>query len=281
MKNEVVLEDVKTFEISESFTNYLKTKYDITITDNSKFVPDMVDILLDPDADIPEREDIVETISERAAEPIKDVKDIKAICNHFISTGKLRDYLMFIVGIHTGLRVYDLRHLRFCDFLNPDGTFKDELVLLEHKTKNSRKVKRNRHIPIHDEIKIAMNIYLNKNKRNYSDYMFISESNNGSSKKKPLARFSVQRILVNAAEQVGITSRVGTHTLRKTFGFHFVKNNSNNHRMLYLLQQAFGHSSEAITLRYIGLTADEIRDIYLSFDVMNDSQNNNKKVGTS
>lgn len=255
-------------EVSQDFINFVKSKYGVSMSPTEQIVPEIANILYDESLSRDDKEDVLEAISERAAEPIKSLDEIRNLSNYFTSNGKLRDNLLLITGIHTGLRVYDLRHLRFCDLLNKDGTFKDEMVILEHKTRNARKQRRNRHIAINDAIKVALAEYLKYNQRNYFEYIFTSESNNGSNKGKPLARFSIQRILVNAATKVGIKSRVGTHTLRKTFGYYFINNTKGNNRALYMLQQAFGHSSDLITLRYIGLTKEEISGYYRELNYM-------------
>ena len=62
--------------------------------------------------------------------------------------------------------------------------------------------------------------------------------------------------------ELRIEGRYATHTLRKTFGYHIMKQSGNDPRTLLLLQQIFGHSSSAITLRYIGFTEEEIDDTY-------------------
>ena len=61
------------------------------------------------------------------------------------------------------------------------------------------------------------------------------------------------RILNQAARQVGL-SDIGTHTLRKTFGYHFYQRTKD----VALLQKVFNHSSPSITLRYIGIDQDVI-----------------------
>ncbi len=56
-----------------------------------------------------------------------------------------------------------------------------------------------------------------------------------------------------------ISGEIGTHTLRKTFGYHAFENGTS----LELLMELFNHSSKAQTLRYIGITEDQKRDVYL------------------
>jgi integrase len=56
-----------------------------------------------------------------------------------------------------------------------------------------------------------------------------------------------------AAAAVGLED-IGTHTLRKTFGYHHYQQNKD----VAILQQIFNHSSPSITLRYIGINQDII-----------------------
>ncbi|BDP82253.1 hypothetical protein EfmAA290_29290 (plasmid) [Enterococcus faecium] len=43
---------------------------------------------------------------------------------------------------------------------------------------------------------------------------------------------------------------IGTHTLRKTFGYHYYKKTRDIATLMFI----FNHSSQAITKRYIGIT---------------------------
>ena len=54
---------------------------------------------------------------------------------------------------------------------------------------------------------------------------------------------------------------IGTHTLRKTFGYHYYKKTKD----VATLMEIFGHSSEKITKRYIGINEDEISETLLNF----------------
>lgn len=204
-----------------------------------------------------------EIADDHAADPIKDMKDIFRISEYLINQKRYRDNMLFIVGINFGLRVSDLLVLRFADLINTDCSFKDSFAIIEKKTSNTRRIKRNRYISINTAVIESITMYLeNTPGVRLSDYLFKSESNRGGNLNKPLTRKSVDRILKGIAKDLSLDIHMSTHTLRKTFGLHQMIMSGNDPRKLLLLQKMFGHSTSAITLDYIGITSDEIEDAY-------------------
>lgn len=224
-----------------------------------------------PDLIAPALTDVtVELADEHAADPIKSLDEIERISKHLIGKGRYRDNMFFIVGINLGLRISDLLTLRFCYLINDDLTFKSSFPILEKKTKNTRKVKKNRHLTINDAVVDAVLLYLNNTKTPCSldDYMFRSESNNCNSD-KPINRRSANSIMYRIKEECGLNYNVSTHTLRKTFGYHQMVMSNNDPRKLLVLQKMFGHSSSMQTLEYIGITGEEIEDAYRNLNLGN------------
>ena len=204
-----------------------------------------------------------EIVDDHRAEPIKSMDDIMRVSEYLIRNRRYRDNMLFIVGINFGLRVSDLRTLRFSDLITPDLTFKDTFPILEKKTKNTRKVKKNRYITINSAVMDAVTLYLeNTDGVCLSDYLFRSESNHGGSTNTPLTNMSVDRILKGIASDLCLDCKVSTHTLRKTFCYHQMVMSNNDPRKLMLLSKMMGHSSVAITLDYIGITGEEIESAY-------------------
>lgn len=80
-------------------------------------------------------------------------------------------------------------------------------------------------------------------------------------KKSRMDRTYAYRILNRAGRAVGVKTKIGTHTLRKTFGYHFYRQYGD----LALLQKIFNHSSANITLRYIGIYQEDIDNAYRKF----------------
>jgi len=200
---------------------------------------------------------------EHAADPIKSVRDINRISAYLKAKGRYRDNMLFIVGINFGLRVSDLRVLRFSNLINENLVFRTSFPVFEKKTRNTRKRKRNRYITINNAVIEAVTLYLeNTPDVRLSDYMFRSESNRGCNKNEPLTIKSIDRILKGIGQDLHLSAKISTHTLRKTFGYHQMMMSNNDNRKLLLLQKIFNHASPAQTLDYIGITEEEIEDAY-------------------
>lgn len=205
---------------------------------------------------------------EHTSDPIKSIDDIYSISNWFISHGRYRDNMLFIVGINFGLRVSDLLTLRFSHLIDDQFRFKTTFPILEKKTKNTRKVQKNRYITINDAVVDAVTLYLeNTDNVRLSDYMFRGESNRCGNDNKPMHRNSVERILKEVGTALGIEAHMATHTLRKTFAYHQMLMSNNDPRKLLLLQKMFGHSTSAQTLDYIGITGEEIEAAYMELNL--------------
>lgn len=223
-----------------------------------------------------------ELAADHTSEPIKDIEDINRITQYLVEQKRWRDNMLFIVGINLGLRVSDLLRLRFSHIINENFTFKDRFPLLEKKTKNTRKTKKNRYLTINNAVVEAVTLYLEYTPGiKLSDYMFRSESTGGNysnenhpnKEDRPLSRSSVDRILKGIANDLNLNCKMSTHTLRKTFAYHQMVMSGNSSRKLLVLQKMFGHSSAAQTLDYIGITREEIDDAYRCLNLGSSSCN--------
>lgn len=145
-----------------------------------------------------------------------------------------RNYLLFYTGINTGLRVSDVVSLNYDDVRDSYGNMKSHITITEIKTKKNKK------FPIcnglYDELeKYTKNMI-------QGEYLFKSQIRTN----RPITTTQAYRILKATANEVGIED-VGTHTMRKTFGYWHYK----QYHDIALLQTIFNHSSPSITLRYI------------------------------
>jgi len=149
-----------------------------------------------------------------------------------------RDKLLFTLGINMGLRISDLLKLKVSDVT-------EDITITEKKT-NKRRT-----ITLNDSAKKAICDYI----KGLSPDQYLFKSRKGN---EPIDRIQAYRILNDAAHKAGIKGNIGTHTLRKTFGYWSYKNGVD----ISLLQKVFNHSSPAITLSYIGITREDIADVY-------------------
>ncbi|PRZ16319.1 phage integrase family protein [Laceyella sediminis] len=151
-----------------------------------------------------------------------------------------RDYILFLIGINTGLRVGDLLKLKVSDVRR-----KKRIVIKEGKTGKPRTISL---VNIYDEIQEYI-------KTIDSVWLFPSRKGN-----KAITTTQAYRQLQKAADMAEVDS-IGTHTMRKTFGYWFYKQTKD----VAKLQEILNHWHPSITLRYIGITAEEIENSLVNF----------------
>lgn len=217
----------------------------------------------------PATEEVTDDITEdKTSEPIKRMEDIDRICKYLKDERRYRDHMLFVLGINFGLRVSDLRKLRFSNIINDNLVFKDRFPVFEQKTRNTRKKKINRYITVNEAVVEAVTLFLeNTSGVSLSDYMFRSKSNNGKNENKPIDPRSVNRILQDIAVKLDLDMKISSHSLRKTFCYHQMLMSHNDPRKLMLLQKMLNHSSPAQTLAYIGITSEEIDEAYRNLNL--------------
>jgi len=174
-------------------------------------------------------------------EPIRKKKDINAIKR----TLGGRNRLLFIVGVNSALRISDILNLRVCDVLDEYGKPRKSITVKETKTRKAKTFRLN------DSIKRALRKHIDGTDR--ESYLFASRKGKG-----PISRVQAYRILQNAADTVGLDMKMGTHSLRKTFAYHAY----NAGVPLERLQLILNHSSPRETLLYLGITQDNIDNVY-------------------
>lgn len=167
-------------------------------------------------------------------QPLRTLEEIQDMKNSLRRWCSERDYMMFLIGINTGLRVSDIVSLTVEDLRG-----KDYALITELKTKKPRRV---------DLWGIRGDIEAYAKKMAGGDWMFPSRKGTG-----PITTTQAYRALVKAGEMIDRTD-IGSHTMRKTFGYFHYKRNKD----VAVLQSIFGHAAPSITLRYIGITQDEI-----------------------
>lgn len=166
-----------------------------------------------------------------------------------------RNKMLFVLGINLGIRASDLCGLKYSFFINEDGSFKQHDSLQPKKTRKTGKFVK---LFVNDSVKKAITQYLEEYPvESLDEYLFKSRVGDGHITEKSLGR-----IIKDTASEVGIERNIGSHSLRKTFGYHVYHNAKDKHNALIVLQRIFNHSSPAVTSKYIGLTDDEVSDVF-------------------
>lgn len=151
--------------------------------------------------------------------PIKNKEKI-AQMKKILSTNK-RNLLLFNLGINSGLRVSDILVLDIKDV--KDKTF---IELREQKTNKYKQ------FPINEKIQSDIKDFIQN--KNVNELLFLSQKDNR------LSRVQAYKILRKAAKEVGIEVYIGTHSLSKTFGYHYYQQFNN----IALLQRIFNYSTK-------------------------------------
>lgn len=181
----------------------------------------------------------------KLVEPIRDRKKLE-VMKAVLKEGSLRNWCLFVLGINSGLRVSDIVRLKVSDVY--DGKkVKDRIELHEQKTGKYKS------FPLSESAKKALKEYLASIQPEQDNFLFPSRKGGG-----PLSRSQVWLILHRAADKAGIRERIGTHSMRKTFGYQAYKNGVD----VYIIQEMLNHSHPGVTRRYIGLSQDDTDRAY-------------------
>ena len=125
-----------------------------------------------------------------------------------------------------------------------------------------KKTEKSKQFHLSDNVQKLVKELFSHKKPGIESYIFMSKSNNVVNRSIPWTRQYVWQFLNDYCYRVGVRSKIGTHTLRKTFGYHAFNNGVD----LSLLMKIFNHSSQSVTLRYIGITQEQIDDVYVNID---------------
>ncbi|AQW21459.1 integrase [Lentilactobacillus curieae] len=154
-----------------------------------------------------------------------------------------RDLLLFLFGINTGLRASDIVIRKVGEFRHTKKPY-----IIEQKTGKQRRLNLTNLSDMIDQYIFG---------KNDDDWLFPSQ--------KPgyhLTVNGVYRIMDKLGQEMD-RDDLGTHTLRKTFGYHYYRKTHD----IATLMAIFNHSSQEITKRYIGITEDEIDNSLNDFSI--------------
>lgn len=179
----------------------------------------------------------------KIVQPIRDLDQIEMM-KDYLRDWNPRNYLLFIFGLNSGLRISDILPLKVKDVQDT------HIVITEQKTGKAK------NFLINKTLRREIDSYINLRHLKPYDYLFESRKRSHvkgkEGQKQPISKEQAWKILNKAAEQFGI-HHIGTHSMRKSFGYHMYKQTQDVAGLMELLN----HSSPDITLRYIGINQEE------------------------
>ncbi len=185
-------------------------------------------------------------------EPIRDRKKISQIKNLLRGQRRYRDLFLFVVGINTALRISDLLELRISHFLDNNLQVKGRFWIKEQKWGKRHEV------VINNSIKQVLTEFLKAYPgidHNPEYHIFFNTKTNTYI--KPIKRGQAWKFIATICQDVGLQGNYGTHSLRKTWGYHARMNGVD----LALIMHKLNHESIANTKRYLGITDDELEAV--------------------
>lgn len=153
------------------------------------------------------------------------------------------------IGLNLALRISDLLSIRFEDIKD------DRLIIRESKTGKLANIQLNTKAREH----------ITKVQEKHPDHVYLFQSHRCQQlKHKPPQPIS-RRAVSMAFQQVGqeLKLALGTHSMRKTRGYFLYQSTKDIGRVMKMLR----HTSEGVTLRYIGITQDEVDKDFVSLEL--------------
>lgn len=174
-------------------------------------------------------------------QPIRGRKQIKDIGSYLKGKDE-KYYIMFLIGVQSGLRASDVLSLKVSD-----------IDSMSSKKIKEKKTSKKRFLYLNDRTEKEIRRYIISHELEPDDYLVYSRKHDQYGDRQPITRTQAYRVLREAGEAFGIEA-LGTHTMRKTFGYHYYKKTHD----VVTLMRIFNHASQSVTLHYIGIEAEEI-----------------------
>lgn len=167
-------------------------------------------------------------------------------------TGEVCWELILLVGLNTSLRVSDFRRFKVSDLRGRD-----------YAQMQAKKTGKEARILINPQARKEINRLLAGRKPD--EYIFQSRQRDGvTHKARPISRQRCYQIMNVIAKKAGIEERIGCHTLRKTFGYHYYQTTGD----VVSLQRILGHSFQRETLVYIGVVQENIDESMMKMNML-------------
>lgn len=169
--------------------------------------------------------------------------------------GSPRNRALFLLGLRSGFRISELLSLRLKDVLQ-NGNLVDRVAV---ERKNMKGQLAGRTVVLHPEAREALGFWVNRLTERHTDPVtFLFRSRQGAN--QAMDRRSAWHLLTRAFAKCGLTGKLGTHCMRKTFA---KKVHEKLGRDLVKTQKALGHARITSTVSYLSFNENDIDDAIL------------------
>ena len=185
-------------------------------------------------------------------EPIRDPRKIAQIKYLLRGQNRYRDLLLFVTGINSALRISDLLPLRIGHFLDEHHGIKHQFEIHEKKRGKRHKVF------INNSIRETLEEYFEAYpgvETNPDHFVFFNTKSYNFN--ELIKRGQAWKLITTICQEIGLRGNFGTHSLRKTWGYHARLQGVD----LALIMHKLNHSSIATTKRYLGITDEELQEV--------------------
>ena len=182
--------------------------------------------------------------------PIKDSQILTQVLETLRDDFKFgrRNYTIFQVGKATLLRVSDVISLRKSDVYDEKGEIMKNAYIIDQKTKKPNTLYLR---PVENDLLVYQNWLMKYQMQNPDVRVYDSEWLFPSFTKPQnhITGHTYYEIMQKVGDLLGL-NYLGTHTMRKTGAYRVYEQSNHN---IGLVMKLLNHSSEAVTLNYLGL----------------------------
>lgn len=182
--------------------------------------------------------------------PIRDLKAVRRIKKRLAVSP--RDGCLFTLGINTAYRANELLSLKVgqVNYLEAGDT----LDIKQSKNKKYRSTALNRTVITAIDTWLAVHPLADQE----DAPLFLSRKGGA------LTVSSLNRLVKSWCADVGLRENYGSHTLRKTWGYHQLRQAN---APIPLLMEAYGHATQRQTLEYLCIQSEEILQLYTGLEL--------------
>jgi integrase len=192
---------------------------------------------------------IMSLIGQKTTSDYIEWNSLQSLTQKLERDGDWKFCLLISIGMYTGLRISDILTLRWSDLLD-----KEHLEITEKKTKKVRK------IFLNQQLQETLSRISDKTLHDLNGFIFLN-------------RFSTKTIspqyvnwklkeLIKKYQVVKDSSKIKSHSIRKSFGRRVWENSERSEKGLIMLNEIFNHTSIKTTKIYLGIREKELFDVY-------------------